>query len=189
MKPLRVVAALLVAAAVALSACTSSSAADASYRFHGAQRLGQLIAVGDRKPVHDFSGSELTGGTYRLAQDAGKVTVVNFWGAWCAPCQTETPQFGMVYDAYRNRHVAFVGIDIKEASRSKPAAFVRDNKIHYPMVYDDDGEVAVRLGNIPTQAVPFTIVLDKEHRVAAVYILRLSPQDLEPVLNKLIAET
>jgi thiol-disulfide isomerase/thioredoxin len=188
MKPLRILAGLLVGVALVLSACTSSGSSDGSYTYHGAQALGSLITSADRKPVQNFGGSLLDGGKFKLTQDAGQVTVVNFWGAWCGPCQVETPQFGQVYDQYKSKDVAFVGIDIKEASRDKPKAFVADHKIHYPIVYDEDGETALRMGNISTQAVPFTVLLDKQHRVAAVYVLRLAPTDLESVLNKLIAE-
>ena len=67
----------------------------------------------------------------------------------------------------QRKNVGFVGIDIKEAGRGAPRAFVKDNKIHYPIVYDELGETALRLGNIPTQGVPFTVILDKQHRVAA----------------------
>ena len=188
MKALRVLSAVLVAAVLVLSGCTSSAAKDGTFSFHGAQPVGKLITVSDRKPVHDFSGSLLDGGKYRLADYAGKVTVVNFWGTWCGPCKIETPQFGQIYEAYKSKGVTFVGIDVKEPSRDEPRAFVRDNRIRYPIVYDEEGETAVRLGNIPTQAMPFTVVLDKDHRVAAVYVTRLAPSDLEPVLNKLVAE-
>jgi thiol-disulfide isomerase/thioredoxin len=188
MKPLRCLALLLAGAAVALSACTSSGSGNGTYTYHGAQSVGSVIKAADRKPVPEFSGSLLDGGTYKLTQDAGKVTVVNFWGSWCGPCLTETPQFGMMYDAYKAKDVAFVGIDIGEAGRDAPRAFVKDHKIHYPIVFDEDGQTALRMGNISVQGAPFTVVLDKQHRVAAVYAIRLAPADLEPVLNKLIAE-
>ena len=188
MKPLRSLAALLVGTALVLVGCTSSGSGNGKYVYHGAQALGQLITPADRKPVPDFSGSLLDGGTFHLTQDAGRVTVVNFWGSWCGPCQTETPQFGQVYDAYKAKDVAFVGIDIKEASRSLPRAFVKHNAIHYPIVYDEAGETALRMGNISIPGAPYTVLLDKHHNVAAVYALRMSPKDLEPVLNKLIAE-
>jgi thiol-disulfide isomerase/thioredoxin len=189
MKPLRQLAALLAGAGLVLgtaTACTQSNSS--TYQFHGATKLGQLIPVKERKPAEDFTGNLLNGGTFKLSQDAGKVTVINFWGTWCGPCTVETPQFGLVYDAYRSKGVGFVGIDVKEAKRSVPRAFIKNNKIHYPIVYDELGDTALRLGNVPTQAMPFTIVLDSEHRVAAVYLLRLAANDLEPVLNKLLAE-
>ena len=128
------------------------------------------------------------GGQYRLQQDDGKITVINFWGSWCGPCKTETPQFAQVYDKYQKRGVMFVGIDVLEDGRDDPKAFVRDAGVHYPNVYDEEGRTALKLGNIRTQGYPFTVILDRQHRVAAVYLERLAALDLEPVLNKLIAE-
>jgi thiol-disulfide isomerase/thioredoxin len=189
MKSLRMLAALVLGAVVVLSACSSGGSSDGTYRFTGATKIGAVISPADRRPVHEFSGSLLAGGTYRLQQDDGKVTVINFWGTWCGPCTVETPQFGQMYNTYRSRDVTFVGVDVKEAGRGDPKAFVAQHQIRYPIVYDEDGETAIRLGNIPTQAMPFTVVLDKQHRVAAVYLVRLAPADLEPVLNKLAAET
>jgi thiol-disulfide isomerase/thioredoxin len=188
MKSLRLVATLLVAAALVLSGCTSSASGNGKYVYHGAQKLGSLIKIADRKPVANFSGSLLDGGTYHLTQDAGKVTVVNFWGSWCGPCKVETPQFGLIYNAYKAKDTTFVGIDIQEADRGSPRRFVKANRIDYPIVYDEDGETALKMGNIALPGAPFTVLLDKRHRVAAVYAIVLSAKDLEPVLNKLIAE-
>jgi thiol-disulfide isomerase/thioredoxin len=189
MEPLRKLAALLAGAGLVLgaaTACTSSNST--TYQFHGATKLGQLIPVNDRKPAEGFSGSLLNGGTFNLNQDDGKVTVINFWGSWCPPCRVETPQFALVSDAYRAKKVGFVGIDVLEPGRSEPRAFVKNSKVHYPIVYDEDGQTALRLGNIPTRGYPFTIILDSQHRVAAVYLLTLAANDLKPVLNKLLAE-
>lgn len=179
-----------VVGAVALVAgCSGSSASADTFKFTGAQNAPAVIPPAQRKPAGDFSGTLLDGGTFNLKQDAGEVTVVNFWGTWCGPCTVETPQFQSVYQAYRAKHVAFVGIDVKESSKDAPKAFVQQNHITYPIVYDEEGQTAIRIGDIPTQAMPFTVVLDKRHRVAGVYIVRMAPGDLEPVLNKLLAET
>ncbi|MGH8861059.1 MAG: TlpA disulfide reductase family protein, partial [Jatrophihabitantaceae bacterium] len=152
-------------------------------------QIGKLIAAGDRKPVHDFGGSLLSGGAYSLSAYKGKAVVVNFWGTWCGPCTVETPQFAKIYDDYRGRGVSFVGIDVGESGRSEPEAFVKHYRVGYPIVYDETGETALRMGNIRVPGKPFTVLLDKEHRVAGVYAARLAPTDLEPMLNKLAAET
>jgi thiol-disulfide isomerase/thioredoxin len=183
---------LLVGAALAaalLSACTGHSQSDGFYHYNGATKLGTLIKPADRHKVHNFQGSLLSGnGTFDLKQDAGKITVINFWGSWCPPCRIETPQFAQIADKYQSKGVRFVGIDIKESGRGAPQGFVKQNKVHYPNVYDEEGRTALTLGNISTQAAPFTVLLDRQHRVAGVYLIRMGPPDLEPLLNKLIAE-
>ena len=66
-RPVRTLA-LVAAATIALSACTSSGGGR-SYSFDGAQKVGTLIPVADRKPIDNFSGPLLTGGTYKLSAD------------------------------------------------------------------------------------------------------------------------
>jgi peroxiredoxin len=84
--------------------------------------------------------------------------------------------------------VDFLGINTKD-QKSKAESFVRDNDISYPILFDEEGQSALRLGNLPAASLPFTVMIDKHQRVAAVYTGRLSPKDLEPVINKLRAES
>ncbi len=185
-------AAAVLSAGIVLAGCTGTDAVDQNagndFRFHSANSRGSLIKVSDRKPAADFGASLLNGGTYRLSQDTGKVVIVNFWATWCGPCTVETPQFNNIYNAYKAKGATFVGVDTKETTRDAPKAFVKDNGIDFPIVYDEQGETAVRLGNIPTGGMPFTVVVDRSRRVAAVYVGPVTPKDLEPVLDKLVAE-
>jgi peroxiredoxin len=175
-----------------LTACTGKDAVDQSagtFRFVSGTTKGKLIDADKRKKAGAFDGEGLDGGTVTLAQDAGKVVVVNFWATWCGPCTTETPQFDSVYRANKAKGVEFIGVDTKETSRDAPRAFVKDNQITYPIVWDEQGRTAVTLGKLPALALPFTVLIDKQQRVAAVYLSSLSAKDLQPVLNTLIAET
>ena len=180
-----------VAALLVLTGCTGKDAVDqgsGQYRFVSGTSLGKTYDPGERKKAGDFTGELLNGGTLSLSQLAGKIVVINFWAVWCGPCKTETPAFDSVYRAYRAKGVGFVGIDTKD-QRSLAQAFVKDNQISYPMIFDEPGETALALGKIPALALPFTVLIDKHGRVAAVYLERLQPADLQPVLNKLLAES
>ncbi len=182
---------LVLAAALALSACTGSDAVDpnpdSTFKFHSGTQLGKLYPEADRRKAGAFGGTLLDGGTTSLAATRGKVVVINFWAAWCTPCRTETPQFDLVYRKVKSRGVAFLGIDTKDL-KSNAKAFVRDYDITYPIIYDEPGEALLRLGDLPATGLPFTVLLDKQGKVAAVYIIRVSAKDLTGAIDKLLAE-
>jgi peroxiredoxin len=180
----RLLAAVL-ALVLGVSACSGGSGDN--FQFRSATALGELYPIADRKPAGTFSGDLLDGGTTSLAATKGKVVVINFWAAWCTPCKTETPQFDLVYRKVRSRGVDFLGIDTKDA-KSNAKSFVRNYDISYPIVFDEQGKTALRLGNLPAIALPFTVLLDRQGRVAAVYVVRLSAKDLTDAIDKLLRE-
>jgi peroxiredoxin len=188
---MKILAACSAAALLAVSACTGSGAVDQSaggqFRYHVANSVGKTIAVAERKKVAGFTGKLLSGGTYSLAQDAGKIVVLSFWAQWCPPCQVEAPQYDLLYRHNKGRGIDFVGIDTKDIA-SAARAFVSENHISFRNVYDEPGEIALRLGNLPAQGLPFTVLIDKQQRVAAVYLGPQSPKDLQPVLDRLAGE-
>ena len=181
----------LLAALLMLSACPGSDAVDQSgggtFEFGGATSLGDLYPRSERKPAEDFRAKLIDGGTFALSSTRGKVVVLNYWASWCIPCKTETPQFDLLYRKIKSKGVDFVGIDTKDAKDSA-LTFIRNNDISYPIVYDEPGETAVRLGNLPTVSLPFTVLIDKQGRVAAVYVQRITTKDLTAALTKLLAE-
>lgn len=116
---------------------------------------------------------------------AGKVVVLNVWGSWCGPCRTETPELEKVFDETEALGVAFLGIDVRD-SRSAATDFVTDRKVRYPSIFDPPMRSLIALGKgYPTSVVPTTVVLDRQHRVAAVFLRALLAEDLRPVVRRL----
>jgi peroxiredoxin len=185
------VLAIALCGALLLAACSGKDAVvqgqSNGYNFVSANKLGATIAPADRKKAGDFTGTLLDGGNYSLSEQAGKVVVVNFWATWCGPCTAETPEFDSIYRQYQTKGVTFVGIDTKDEP-SKAKAFVRDNQISYPIVFDQQGKTAITLGRIPANALPFTVLIDEQGRVAAVYLGAVASGDLTPTLNTLLKE-
>jgi len=123
-----------------------------------------------------------------LSDFAGKVVVVNIWGSWCAPCRTETPELEKVFDETEPLGVAFLGIDVRD-DRSAAKDFVTDRKVRYPSIFDPAMRSLIALGKgYPTSVVPTTLVLDRKHRVAAVFLRALLAEDLRPVVRRIAAE-
>ncbi|OFJ52708.1 TlpA family protein disulfide reductase [Mycolicibacterium grossiae] len=138
-----------------------------------------------------ISGPQLTDPAKTLSLDdfAGKVVVINVWGQWCGPCRSEMPELQKVYDATRARGVAFLGIDVRDANRDAAVDFVVDRRITFPSIYDPAMRTMIAFGGkYPTTVIPSTIVLDREHRVAAVFLRELLGEDLRPVVERLAAE-
>lgn len=127
--------------------------------------------------------------TISLDDFAGQVVVINVWGQWCGPCRAEMPELQQVYDATRSAGVAFLGIDVRDNNRQAAVDFIVDRRVTFPSIYDPPMRTMVALGaRYPTTVIPSTVVLDRKHRVAAVFLRALLAEDLEPVVRRLAAE-
>lgn len=191
-QPARLAVALLLAAAGLAGCSGGKDAVDQSsgnqFRYVQATDKGSVIEAAKRKQAGPVAGNLLSGGEYRLSDDRGKVVVLNFFASWCPPCQTETPQFDSIYRERKSSGVRFVGMDVKDPSRSAAQSWLEDKKVTFPVVYDEAARSAIQLGDVPMAALPSTVVIDKQGRVAAVYVGSVLPADLTPALDQLVRE-
>ncbi|WP_233617559.1 TlpA family protein disulfide reductase [Actinomadura sp. WAC 06369] len=183
-----------VAAAVALCGLLAGCAGtDASQDGAGENRFvsgdGNVTEYtpGDRKAVGTVAGEMLDGKAFRLADYRGKVVVVNFWASWCAPCRGEAPSLEQVHKENEAKGAAFVGVNFKD-SKPNARAFERNFKVSYPSVFDADGRVTLAFREVPPNAIPSTLVLDRQGRVAARIIGATTYSKLNPLVADVLAE-
>jgi thiol-disulfide isomerase/thioredoxin len=185
---------VLLACAAAVAGCsTGNDAVATGTEFNFVSPGGQVDITydgDDRQPIPELTGESLMDEGERLSLSSyeGKVVVLNLWGAWCPPCRAEAPQLQKVWETYGDKDVQVLGIDLRDEQRSAPEDFMRDTGLTYPSIYDPPGRSLLALKGYPRAAVPSTIVLDKEHRVAAVFLRDLLAEDLTPLLDRLLAE-
>jgi peroxiredoxin len=185
--------AALLSAVLGLSACSGGkNAVDQSagnqFRYIQANKKGSVIEAAKRKQAGPVTGTLLAGGPYRLSDDRGKVVVLNYFASWCPPCQSETPQFDSIYRQRKSSGVQFIGMDVKDPSKGAAQSWIKDKGVTFPVVYDEAAKTAIQLGDVPMAALPSTVVIDKQGRVAAVYVGSVLPADLTPALDELIEE-
>ena len=186
--------ALAAASALLLTGCTSDPLADQFREGSGKNYIAgdgtiSEFAEPQRGETIEFSGQTVEGGTFDSAETLGEVTVVNFWYAGCAPCRVEAPILEEVSQSFDDG-VHFVGVNVRDQAGTA-ASFEKDFGVSYPSILDvNDGTAQLAFaGDVPPAAVPTTIVLDQEGRVAARVLGQLTEASiLESIIDRLLAE-
>ena len=190
-RPASRVAALAVALA-ALSACTGTNAVsqgvDGGSGFQAGDDSLTWVPPGDRARPDAVTGTLLDGTSFDLASWRGKVVVVNFWGSWCPPCRDEADALEQVYKDTEPRGVQFLGIDTRNDDVPRALAFMRKHGVTYPSLSDPSNLLALRFPGVPPSAIPTTLVLDRQGRIAARHSGSILYTQLRDVVAKALAE-
>lgn len=186
-----VTAAAVATTALLLAGCSTTGADEPT---RGADQQGYVGSDGaltrippdQRKPGPTLSGPQLGAAdtTVSTADYPGKVLVLNVWGSWCSPCRAEAAGLQAASVATK-ADAQFVGLNTRDASPAAPEAFVRTQGITYPSIFDPSGQSLLQLaGQVPPSAIPSTLVLDRQGRVA----IRALGQVSEGTLTAMVAE-
>ncbi|MEY9962140.1 peroxiredoxin [Streptacidiphilus sp. MAP12-16] len=189
--PRALIAALAATAALALAGCSaanSSNSSDSSF-VQGTGEISTVAAAHRGAPI-DLSGTDLDGKQISLADYKGKVVVLNVWGSWCGPCRAEASDFESVYKANKDKGVQFLGIDTRDLQKPAAQSFVSDHGLTYPSLFDPDGELLLKFpaGSLNPQAIPSTLIIDRQGRIAVRALKALASDDLSRILAPVLAE-
>lgn len=190
MSRLRVAAAALTAALL-LVGCTATQdavAPDGEFQFvaPGGQTTIFYDPPDDRGRVSGIAGESLLrdGATVGLDDHPGEVVVLNIWGSWCGPCREEMPGLQLVQE---QTGAVVLGVDVRD-DRQAARDFVRDRALTFDSIFDPPARVLAQLRGYPRNTVPSTLVLDRQHRVAAVFLTTVRVPELVQVVQRLQAE-
>ncbi|ANJ27329.1 TlpA family protein disulfide reductase [Agromyces aureus] len=149
------------------------------------------VPMAERGQTVEFDGISDAGAQLSSTDFDGQPLVVNFWYAGCAPCRKEAPDLQTLSEQFEPDGVQFIGVNIRDQVATA-RAFAETYGVTYPSIIDADGGAALLAfsGVIAPNAVPTTLVLDAEHRVAARVLGRVtSPSILEALINTVLSET
>ena len=119
---------------------------------------GGLARVGSAAPAVVLPLA--TGGTADLANEHGKVVLLNFWATWCEPCKAEMPGLQQLSDDLlrEGRPFAFYAVNLQEDPPTI-APYTRELGLRAPVLLDEDGDVARSFG---VRALPATFLIDQQ---------------------------
>jgi thiol-disulfide isomerase/thioredoxin len=183
----------VLAAALLLAGCSTTGADEPT---RGADQQGYVGAGGaltrlapdQRVTAPTLTGTQLgTEKTISTADFPGKVIVLNVWGSWCTPCRQEAAGLQAASVATK-ADAQFVGINTRDFSPAAPEAFLRTQGITYPSIFDPSGQSLLQLaGQVPPAAIPSTLVLDRQGRVAIRVLGTVSQNTLTDMVAEVAA--
>ena len=142
----------------------------------------------ERQLLPDFSVLDEDGNTVSLSDFRGMPVVVNFWATWCPHCVNELPGFDAVWEEYGDE-VQFLIIDLTDGGRETvemAKAYKADHGYSFPIFFDEGQKTAMAYG---VSAIPMTILIDREGRLAAYARGAVSEEVLRREVEKLVGET
>jgi len=131
------------------------------------------------------AGTTLDGARLSLSSLRDHVVVLNVWASWCIPCRTESPALAALSRSESAATARFVGIDEND-TRADATAFLRAAGATYPDLVDD-GTLLSRLSAWLPQALPGSLVIDRQGRVAARVIGAATAAQVQPLVSQLSA--
>lgn len=187
----KLIAAPLCAVALTLAACSGSDSGG-NFAFHSPGGQTEIFYdEAERKPLAGLEGESLMdeGQTISLSDYDGQIVVLNAWGQWCAPCRAEVDDLEQIQEHLQERGDGTVlGINVRDPNPQIARDFLTDNGVTYPSIYDPPFKTAAQLGGVPNSVIPTTIVLDKQHRPAAVFLRAVTAEDVIEVTDRLAEE-
>jgi thiol-disulfide isomerase/thioredoxin len=143
--------------------------------------------TGDEKPRDpELTGELVAGGTYDAGAHKGKVTVVNFWGSWCAPCRAEMPGLVKAHDDLKKDDVVFLGINVRDPNVDQAKAFVEQYKVPFPSIRDTQSKLALEFDVVPSN-IPTTLVLGRDGKPKKTFRQAVLEPDLVAAVREVLA--
>ena len=142
----------------------------------------------ERQTIGDLSGPDLAGDdTIAVSDFSDQVVVLNFWGSWCPPCRAEAPDLDVASRQLADQGVQFLGINVKD-NKADGADFLASKEIGYPSIFDPTMRTLLSLRGYPASSIPSTIVLDRQHRVAQIWLRSVSEEELVATVAAIATE-
>jgi peroxiredoxin len=119
----------------------------------------------DSMDALDFTLEDMDGNKVTLSDYKGKSILLNFWASWCGPCKYEMPFIEKLYQDTKDSDFVIITVNLQEA-KSVVSEFMTNNKYHFPVWLDSQGDVANQYG---VSGIPLSLLIDKDFKIISAH--------------------
>ena len=174
-----------------LVGCSGTTEVERAGRFAFVSPGGLSVLTypeGERGTIGEISGPDvMSEATIALSDYPDTVIVLNVWGSWCGPCRAEADSLNTAATASKDLPVQFIGINVRD-NRDAAADFHRGKQVPYPSIFDPSMRTLLAIQGFPTSSIPSTIILDRQHRVAQIFLRVVNTGELMQAIRPLATE-
>lgn len=116
------------------------------------------VEVGYPAPL--YATLSLEGDSVSIADQRGKVVLINIWATWCHPCRTEIPELRAIHERYRARGLELIGVSVdSDGTDDAVRSFMKDFDMTFPIWRDPEERISTRFLAV---GVPATFLIDRK---------------------------
>ena len=138
----------------------------------------------DPVPVPSVTLETMDGHEINLADQQGKVLLVNFWATWCAPCRKEIPDLIDLHAELNAQGLTVIGVALDNEGSEVVKPYVKEQNINYPIVIDANHTVEAQFGS--TYGLPTTYVVNPQGQIVRRIIGIFPTEEMKPTLKKML---
>ncbi len=127
-------------------------------------KIQNSLAVGSKFP--DFDVKDLDGKPLSVAQEKGKLLMIDFWATWCGPCVGELPNVIKTYQKHHDQGFDIIGVSL-DKDKAKLSSFLQENKMTWPQYFDGKGWQNQLAQTYGINSIPASYLLDKNGIILA----------------------
>lgn len=150
------------------------------------EQADALAATEVGKPFLDFEMNDINGKSVKLSDivSKNKVTLIDFWATWCAPCMSEVPSLVKLYNTYKSKGLDIVSVSLDNDEEAWKKS-VKDEKMSWTQLSDLQGNESPVVKLYSITGIPFTLLVGQDGKILAKDI---RGTELETAIKKALGE-
>jgi peroxiredoxin len=136
------------------------------------------------KQAPDFELPDADGNAVSLASYRGKYLLVDFWASWCGPCRAENPNVVRVFNEFRKKNFAILGVSLDKDKDSWQAAIRADN-LDWRQISDLKYWNSKAVSTFKFEGIPYNVLIDPKGKIIA---SSLRGEELESKLKEVLKD-